>query len=129
MFGLAPLRRLALPVGMLEREGGRGLAREEEEERGGRKEEGKEGKAGSGAEPRRFFLKTRFYPLSGPRWGLSFAFLHSSHRGLPFGETPSPRGRLDAEIERSGQSRLGRPPVGASSFSMINFSSMSIAFC
>ena len=72
--------------------------KEEEEERGGRKEEGKEGKAGSGAQPLRIFLKTRFYPLSGPRWGISFSFLDSSHRDLPFGETPTPGGRLDAKI-------------------------------
>ena len=72
--------------------------KEEEEERGGRKEEGKERKAGSGAQPREIFLKTRFYPLSGPRWGLSFAFLDSSHRDLPFGETPTPGGRLDTKI-------------------------------
>ena len=105
-----------------------GPGKEEEEERGGRKEEGKEGKAGSGAQPRRIFLKTRFYPLSGPRWGISFSFLDSSHRDLPFGETPSPGDRLDAKIGWLGQlhndflkyndfllwqSRVQGPPQGA----------------
>ena len=79
---------------------------------GKRRREKKEEKTGSGAEPRRNFLKTRFYPLSGPRSGLSFAFLYSSHRDLPFGETLSSRGRLDAEIDGSGQLRLGQRGSG-----------------
>ena len=86
----------------------RGRRKKREEGEGRRKG----GETGSGAEPRRNFLKTQFYPLSGPRWGLSFAFLYSSHRDLPFGETLSSRGRLDAEIGGSGQLRLGQRGSG-----------------
>ena len=59
----------------------------QEKKRGKRKKEEEErvGNGVRGEAPAKYF-ESAFYPLSRPRWRLSFAFLSSSHRGLPAGE-------------------------------------------
>ena len=61
------------------------VLRRRREGRGRKKKRKGRGNGVRGEAPAKFF-KSAFYPLSRPRWRLSFAFLSSSHRGLPAGE-------------------------------------------
>ena len=61
------------------------FVRRRTEGRGRKKKRKGRGNGVRGEAPAKFF-KSAFYPLSRPRWPLSFAFLSSSHRDLPAGE-------------------------------------------
>ena len=61
------------------------VVRRRREGRGRKKKRKGRGNGVRGEAPAKF-LKSEFYPLSRPRWRLSFAFLGSSHRDLPGGE-------------------------------------------
>ena len=84
------------------------MVRRGREGRGRKKKRKGRGNGVRGEAPAKFF-KSAFYPLSRPRWRLSFAFLSSSHRGLPAGEVSAGSGASTRRSKKAGRRGLGPP--------------------